>query len=370
MNNLEDKIKYKNIVILADAGIGDFIWATSALSLIRQYDKNIEITLVTCDKYVDLIDKSLKINKIITTNNKYHVNKNKFIRLIYKLFWSIKNFKNFYKKDTCLILDISMFFTVTAKYLYRIKNIIGPDNFSFGHNVYNKSSKFYTKIVKMPKDSDRLSYMMRYQIITRTIFPIFNLCLPVIPDTKFLQDKVLNLIGRTKKIRIVISPCGSVPWRKFDISFLQNLILKLNKLYDITFFLVGNSKEEKEYSSEILNLLKNENIDIRNFVGKTSLLELKELFNNTNLLLTVDTGTYHIAATTNIPIIAVHGGTLPENSGAISSKVISLCSYRECAPCTLKVVKDSFVCRNPLCIKDITHEMVIERVKDILNERI
>jgi hypothetical protein len=32
-------MKYKNIVILADAGIGDFIWATSALSLIKDYDK-------------------------------------------------------------------------------------------------------------------------------------------------------------------------------------------------------------------------------------------------------------------------------------------------------------------------------------------
>ena len=151
-------MKYNNIVILADAGIGDFVWATSALSLIRQYDKNIEITLITCDKYVELIDKSLKINKIITTNNRYYVSRNKFVRIIYKLFWSLKNFKYFYKKDAFLILDISMFFAITAKYLYRIKNIIGPDNFSFGYNIPNNSSKFYTKKVKMPKDSDRVSF--------------------------------------------------------------------------------------------------------------------------------------------------------------------------------------------------------------------
>jgi len=363
-------MEYKNIVILADAGIGDFVWATSALSLIRQYDKNIEITLVTCDKYVDLIDSSLNINKIVTTNNKYHVNKNKFIRLFYKLFWSIKNFKHFYKKDALLILDISIFFTVTARYVYRIKNIMGPDNFSFGYGVYNKSSKFYTKIIKMPKDSDRLSYMMRYQIITRAIFPTYNLCLPILPNTTHLKNKLLNLIGKTNKLKIAISPCGTVSWRKFDISFLRNLILKLNDSYDITFLILGASNKEKEYYSKLISLVEGKNIDIRNFIGKTSLLELKELFSNTDLLLTVDTGTYHIAATTNIPIIAVHGGTLPENSGAISPKVISLCSYRECAPCTLKVVKDSFVCRNPLCIKDITPEMVIEKVKEILDERI
>ena len=88
-------MKYKNIVILANTGIGDFVRATSALSLIRQYDKNIEITLITCNRYVDLIDKSLNINKIITANNKYYSNYNRFIRTFYKLFWSIKNLKYF-----------------------------------------------------------------------------------------------------------------------------------------------------------------------------------------------------------------------------------------------------------------------------------
>lgn len=362
-------MKYKNIVILANAGIGDFVWATSVLSLIRQYDKNIEITLVTCDKYVELIDSSLNINKIVTTNNKYHANKNKIVRLCYKLFWSIKNFKIFYNKDACLILDISMFFTVMARYLYRIKNIIGPDNFSFGYNIPNESSKFYTKVVKMPKDSDRMPYMMRYQMITRATFPTCNLYLPFLPDTKYLKNKVLNLMGKTNKFRIVISACGIVSWREFDMNFLKDLILKLNDSYDVTFFIVGNSQKEKEYYLRLLNLVKQKDIDIRSLIEKTSLLELKELFYNTDLLLTVDTGTCHIAATTKIPIIAVHGATLPENSGAISSKAIRVCSYRECAPCSFKAIMNNFVCKNPLCMKDITPEIIFDKVKEILNER-
>ena len=359
-------MKYKNIIILADAGIGDFIWATSALSLIRQYDENIKITLVTCDKYIELIDSSLKINEIVTTNNKYHVNKNSFVRIAYKIFWSIKNFKYFYKKDICLILDISMFFTLTSKYLYRIKDIVGPNNFSFGYDEKNKSAKFYTKVITMPKDSDRTSYMMRYQILTRTIFPTHNLCLPIVPNTEHLKNKVLNLINKINKLNIVISPCGSVPWRKFDITFIRDIILKLNELYNITFFIVGNSKQEKEYAFTILNLLKSNNIDVRSFVGKTSLLELKEMFNNMDLLLTVDTGICHIAATTKIPIISVYGATLPENSGTISSNVVQLCSYRECSPCSFKTITQNFVCKNPLCIQDITSEMVVEKIKEIL----
>lgn len=361
-------MKYKNIVILADAGIGDFVWATSALSLIRQYDKNIEITLVTCDKYVELIDKNLKIDKIVTTNNKYHVSKNKFIRLFYKLFWSIKNIKYFYKKDICLILDISLFFTVVAKYLYRIKNIVGPNNFSFGYDIINKSAKYYSQQIIMPKNADKTSYMMRYQMLVRAIFPTYNLAIPILPNTNYLNKKILNLIGNTKKYKIAISPCGSVHWKRFNINNIKSLILKINKYNaDVTFFIVGNSKKEMEYANTLINSLGN--IDIRNVVGKTSLLELKELFSEMNLFITVDNGSSHIASTASIPVIAIYGTSFPENSGSISGKIVPLCSYRQCSPCAIETALNGFVCDNPKCIDDITPEIIFEKIKEILNKK-
>jgi ADP-heptose:LPS heptosyltransferase len=87
--------KENNIIVFANAHMGDFVWATSAISLIKQYNKNINITLITSKSFIDLIDKK-DFKKIITTNPKYHLNKNKFIRLFYKLFWSIKKFKKFF----------------------------------------------------------------------------------------------------------------------------------------------------------------------------------------------------------------------------------------------------------------------------------
>ena len=41
-----EKNKFKNIVVFTAAGIGDFVWATSAISLIKQFDKSISITLI------------------------------------------------------------------------------------------------------------------------------------------------------------------------------------------------------------------------------------------------------------------------------------------------------------------------------------
>ena len=359
-------MKYNSVVILADAGIGDFVWATSALALIRDYDKDIEIILVTSDKYIDLIDKRLSINKIVTTNNRYHVSKNKIVRFCYKLFWSVKNFKYFYKKDVCLFLDISMFFTITSKYLYGIKNIIGPNNFAFGYNLINKSAKYYTKQVVMPLDSDRNSFMMRYQCIVRAVFPTYNLAVPVLPDTNHLSEKIKKIIGTTKKYKIALAPCASVTWRSWNIEYLKKLIEVINKNFEVSFFIFGSSKNEKNYALSLIDSLPKD-INIKSMVNKTSLLELKEFLKNMDLLISVDTGIIHLAAVMNIPIISLHGANLPENSGAITSKVISLCSYRNCAPCTYKTVLNNFVCKNIKCMQDIKPETVFEKIKEILN---
>ena len=39
--------KFKDVIIFSFLGLGDFVWATSAISLIKQYDKNIKVTLIT-----------------------------------------------------------------------------------------------------------------------------------------------------------------------------------------------------------------------------------------------------------------------------------------------------------------------------------
>ena len=43
------KKEQQNILIFACANIGDFVWATSAISLIKQTNKNCKLALITYD---------------------------------------------------------------------------------------------------------------------------------------------------------------------------------------------------------------------------------------------------------------------------------------------------------------------------------
>ena len=102
-----EKNKYKDVIIFSFLGLGDFIWATSAISLIKQYDKNIKLTLITFDSFFKLISPKIGIDNSILISNKLFNYKYKFVRYIYKCYWFIKTFFKLYKRETIIFLDSS-----------------------------------------------------------------------------------------------------------------------------------------------------------------------------------------------------------------------------------------------------------------------
>lgn len=361
---MKSNTKYKNVIIFTFFGIGDFVWATSAISLIRDYDKDIKITLVTLSKYKELIVSDLNINRVIIFNNKYFSCKNIIIRFLYKFYFLNITFFKLYKQDLAIFLDINTFFAKFCKKFYKIQNIIGTDIMCFGYNLKNEDVKYYSKIIEIQKDMDRLHCMMKYQQIIRSVFCTCNLSLPILPDTTYLFPRVKNVMGRTKKYTIALVTSGTVKWRYWDNNYFKDLIVKINNIADVTFFIVGNSLKEINNGNYLKDELKN--VDIRNICGKTTLLELKELLKQMNLLISVDTGVIHLAATVNLPTISFHGQTLPTRSMPVNPNSVCLCSYRDCSPCDKESWYDSVYCKYPLCMYDITPKQVFEETRKIL----
>jgi len=362
MNNTS---KYTNIIFFTAAGIGDFIWASSALSLIKNYNPSIKILLVAFDSNIRIADTKLKYyEELVLINKKYFSSKNMLIRYVYKILFCIINYKKFRRYENILFLDQIMWFTFVAKYFFRIKNIIGPDLAWFGNNIKNKSAKYYTKTISMPVDSDRVHMSIRYQTLIRALFNISNLSMPISPDTSGLSDKIKNIIGKTKKYKVALCLRASVEWRNWDINNFKKVIETLNNTINATFFIVGSGQEQIK-EAEYLKI-SIPNADIRNLCGKTSLLELHEFFKFTDLLISVDTGCIHIASLAKIPVISLHGTTLPEQSRPMNHRAVPLSSYRNCAPCNYKIALTGKICNNIQCMYDITPEIVFEEAKKIL----
>lgn len=359
------KNEERNIIIFVGYGIGDFIWATSVFPLIKSYDKNIKITLLTFYDYAAQIKDLNIVDDYILINRAFFESKKRIVRYIYMLFFAFKNYFKLKKFSEVIFLDDNNFLIKFFKKFYNMKNIYGSELQCFGYNLKNKFVDFFTHVIKMPKDMDRFHCMMKYQYMIRTIFPTYNLAIPVLSKNNHLENQIKQkFLQNTRKYKIALCTKGTSEWRYWPTEYFIKLIEKISEQYDASFFILGRDKEQSEISYNIKKSVNND-IDIRNLCNQTSLLEFREILKNMNLLISIDSSAVHFAAVYNIPTIALHGQTLPVRSGAVNPNAISMCSFEDCSPCDINLA-NGVVCKHPTCMYNITPEQVFEKVKDIL----
>jgi lipopolysaccharide heptosyltransferase II len=363
----------KKILVVTNGNIGDFVIATSALKLLRQFSKDSQITLIASIKVKDFVEELNLLDLVIYTD--FSFAKSILGQRLDQITWFFKNYHKIRKEqfDDCIFLDHSRFFAKAVPFL-AIKNLIGPSTWWCGNNIINPNIKTLNTVVTLPTNSDTFHMSERYQTIVRTYLGIYNLAKPMLYKTNEVTTKtVVRLLARTKKYAINFSLSGdSIKGHKktYPAEYIVKIIYVLSKEFDIDFYIIGtkNSYNDAEY-------IKNKftNIRVYNLSGKTSITELKSIFEQTDLLISVDTGTIHIAATTNINIIGLYGGTNPYNSYPMTHKVQVLYVKQNCSPCNYTRTVLRIPCQfkdNPKCLTDIKPELVIKTARKILKSKI
>ena len=139
------------------------------------------------------------------------------------------------------------------------------------------------------------------------------------------------------------------------IEFLAN-----NKNTQI--FFTGTAKDSEIYD-KILSLIKAElqNKPI-NLCGELSIQDSTALINKMNFVIGSDSGTLHIAASLNIPVIGIYGPMNPKKWRAWGEIHRPIYLDLPCIPCELRKKCD----KNYACIRDITPEMVIKEVESLI----
>jgi ADP-heptose:LPS heptosyltransferase len=360
----------EKIVLYAPVYLGDFIWFTSALDLIYSYDKNIKVSLIIFEEHKKLISTDkFNIDKIITINKKFFLHKNKFIRYIYKLFWliDIPKIIKFYNYNLIFFTIPPKIFIKIFSKVYMFKNIISLDSVFQGSKIEKKDYKYFSKIIDTTKFKDS-HFIIRFQTLIRSLFPTYNMAIPTLPYTKYLGNEIKSLIGETKQYKVALCTRGSADWKFLNIDFLKEVISQIDDIYDATFFVIGSGDFKFDDTDKLKKLLPNK--DIRSVYNKTSLLELTEFMKNMDLLISIDTGVVHIAAAVNTPVISLCGPTLPTHSAPVYHKGVSLYSGRSCSPCDIQINTNNKICNDMKCLRDITADIVLKNVKELLNERI
>ena len=144
------------------------------------------------------------------------------------------------------------------------------------------------------------------------------------------MDKLLEGLDSTKQI-ITICPATTWKAKHWDINNWKNLIEQLKK--DYTLIYTGTNKDNSliDYISNGENRF--------NLAGKTTIAELCEIFRRSNLVISLDSGSTHLAWATQLPkIISIFCCTPKARYAPIGKedKYIALQGSLPCQPCHKK----------------------------------
>lgn len=340
------KCNIKNILLIFPYGIGNAVLANGALRSIKKYYPDSELTaiymqqptreiLVILGGFKDLIYYDM------SSSNKEN---SRFIKEL-----SNKKFDfaiNFFAQGSYVFNRMLMYARVPIRIGFRL-----PEGFGGFKSVLFMSHyiKYDPSISEFKNDLNLLN--------------ILNI--PLENSISFNLNKY-NIVRDDNKIRIGIHVGRSNPQKPgWSVEKFSELIVLLKQCYGARIFVFGGSKEE-EVSTYLESKLKDY---IVNYIGRKSLSETIDYVHSMDLFISNDTGLMHIAASQNVPLVALFGPTDKVKSRPISDKdeTVSIISLNlPCSPCyPLKV---GLSCSNSYtCIETIDKDLVFEKVKSMLS---
>jgi heptosyltransferase-2 len=114
--------------------------------------------------------------------------------------------------------------------------------------------------------------------------------------------------------------------------------------------LIFGKKEEGSMAREILKYLEGGAVD---FTGKTNLLQLAALLERCRLIVTNDTGTMHVAAAVNTPVVALFGSTNPVTTGPWGDGHVVIRKDVPCSPCMKRICPTDHRCMELIIVEEV-----------------
>ncbi|AKL97700.1 glycosyltransferase family 9 protein [Endomicrobium proavitum] len=355
----------KILISCSSLHIGDFIWATSAIAALKQTYPEYYIAVLAPKALKELIKNNPVIDEAVFS---LYPKAGLFYK-IKNLLWTARNIPKIYFKkfDDCIILSHSKLTVMLAK-ICRIPNLAGADMFWTGNNIADPLAKFYTHAVHVQKNQDNVHMSVRFQTIVKSYFNFYNNALPVVPNIK-KYDYAQNFIKNKDKINIAFCIAGSKDSSNvWSLENFATVIKELSKTFNADFYITGSNKDSKLAQQLISGQYPIPPTVVYNLCGKTSLLELTNFLSRVNLLITVDTGIAHLAATQNANILALYGPTPPQKSMPMSHNARTIYIKTECSPCMYRKLIENNPCpkKEAECMLKITPQTVIEQASEIL----
>ena len=310
----------QKVLIIRLSAMGDVIFTIPLANVLK--DNGYNVTWLVSEKGYQLVKNNPCVDKVILAPiekwKKSHTPFKNFLEYI-SILKQIRNEKYDIALDIQLILK-SLLWTLFCGAKRRIvaKNarelsILGGNEIIPATRVGNnphavKSYLKYAEYLGLNTDNIRVS----------------------LPQTsKETKEKISELLQPIEnKPFILVAPATTWTTKHWNKDNWKTLIPKLSEKYTLVFTGTEKDKELISYISEDKYL---------NLAGKTNLEELQELLSRAELVISMDSGTTHLAWATQKPKIVSIFCSTPETLYApIGDKYISVSAKEHCSPCQRK----------------------------------
>ena len=164
---------------------------------------------------------------------------------------------------------------------------------------------------------------------------------------------------------VVINPNGSelLPLRRWPAENYIALARRLLEHPSVYLVITGSRSERKDAQLLCDALRSNRCI---NFAGETAFRELIDLYNIAHLLLSNDSGPPNLASLTAIKTLVFFGPETPCCYKPLGDNVEALYADFLCSPCVSAYNHRRSACRDNKCLKAITVDEVVHKIKTML----
>ena len=147
--------------------------------------------------------------------------------------------------------------------------------------------------------------------------------------------------------------------KRWPYEYWIDLALKLSKL-NWNVFLLGGNREKKE-TMHLLSPQLPENI--KNYVGKCSIIESMSVLNDSQIVVGADTGLMHCAGALGVKTLTLFGCTDYKEYLPIGEESYFIASDEPCSPCFGSA--QSVLCEHHKCMKNISVEQVFNKIIEL-----
>ena len=305
----------KKALLIKLSSLGDVIFNIPLSNALKK--AGYEVTWLTSEKGVEVVKNNPCIDKMIVVPF-YKWKKQSFL----KSFREYSDILSIIKKENYdVLVDTqgrwrSLIFSIFSGIKTRLAGSDGKELSRFGA----------TKIVKVPKSWD-INIVDKYLLYAKELGIDDAAEEMTLPDTSEYSERVSDLLNGldSKKPLAVLAPTTTWKTKHWDKKNWKDLTEKIKDKFNLVY---TGTEKNFDYIEQVrcgagINL-----------AGKTTLLELTELFRRADLVISLDSGSTHLARAAKVKsIIAIFCST-PENYYApVGEHYISLAGNLECRPC-------------------------------------